>query len=86
MEQFLCARGYSNEIAGLASSSYLGSLILGSIPIGVVAHKTKKVLLISKIFLAVCALATGVLAYFVTIPDHPTIIISICIIIGASAG
>ena len=41
MEQFLCARGYSDEIAGLASSFYLLSGVIASLPVGIIAAKIK---------------------------------------------
>ena len=31
----MCARGYSDELAGFASASYLLCIVLGSVPIGI---------------------------------------------------
>ena len=85
MEQFLCARGYSDQIAGFASSSYILAMVTSSVPVGLLAHKVKKELHISKVFLAVGVLGSGTVAYLITVPDHPAMIISFCIIMGVSA-
>ena len=85
MEQFLCARGYSDRIAGFASSSYMLSLVVASFPVGVLSLKVKKDVQVSKIFLAVFSLGCGAFAYLITIPDHPGMIISLCIFMGTSA-
>ena len=82
MEQLLCARGYSDQIAGLASSSYLFSGCIFALPVSIIASKINKSLQISKMLLLVGILAAGALAYLVTLPDHPAILITFCLITG----
>ena len=53
MEQLLCARGYSDQVAGFASSSYLFSGCIAALPVSIVASKIKKSLQISKMLLVV---------------------------------
>ena len=82
MEQVLCARGYSDKIAGLASSSYLIGGYVAALPVGIVASKMKKSLQISKLLLFIGFLAGGVVAYLVTVPDHHAMLITFCAITG----
>ena len=82
MEQLLCARGYSDQIAGFASSSYMLSGCAAALPVIIIASKTKKSLQISKMLIFVGILAAGALAYLVTIPDHPAVLITFCLING----
>ena len=82
MEQLLCARGYSDQIAGFASSSYLFSGCIAALPVSIVASKIKKSLQISKMLLVVGILAAGALAYLVTVPDQPAMLITFCLITG----
>ena len=82
MEQLLCARGYSDQVAGFASSSYLLSGCVVALPVSIIASKIKKSLQISKMLLFVGILAAGALAYLVTIPDQPAMLIVFCLITG----
>lgn len=82
MEQLLCARGYSDQIAGFASSSYLFSGCVAALPVSILASKIKKSLQISKMLLFVGILAAGALAYLVTIPDNAPVLITFCLLTG----
>ena len=82
MEQLLCARGYSDQIAGFASSSFLLSGCVAALPVSIILSKTKKSLQISKMLFAVGILAGGALAYLVTVPDQPAMLITFCLITG----
>ena len=82
MEQLLCARGYSDQIAGFASSSYLLSGCLAALPVSLIAAKIKKSLQVSKMILIVGILAAGSLAYLVTVPYQPVVLITFCTITG----
>ena len=82
MEQLLCARGYSDQVAGFASSSYLFSGCIAALPVSIVASKIKKSLQISKMLLVVGILAAGALAYLVTVPNQPAMLITFCLITG----
>ena len=82
MEQLLCARGYSDQIAGFASSSYLASGCVAAIPVSLIASKIKRSLQISKMLLFVGILAAGALAYLVTVPDHPAVLLTFALITG----
>ena len=83
MEQILCASGYSIEIAGFASSSILLSGCAAALPVGIIASKHEKRVVITKVFLLITVAASGVLAYFLTVPGHhPSIIITFCVITG----
>ena len=85
MEQVLCARGYSDQIAGFASASYMGFIVLASVPVGILVTKMKMHLQISKIFLTVGTLGSGAFAYFITLPDHTALLITLCVFMGISA-
>ena len=82
MEQLMCARGYSNHVAGFASSSLMIAAILSSVPIGLIVSKLKKELQASKILLAISALASGSFSYLVTEPGHTAVLITLCVMMG----
>ena len=82
MEQLLCARGYSDQIAGLASSFYLLSGCVGAIPVIILASKTKKSLQISKVLLSIALLTEGAASYLVTVSDHQVILVTFFILSG----
>ena len=81
----MCARGYSNQFAGFASSSILMSVVLASIPVGLIASKIKKELQISKMLVSVSLLASSAFAYLVTVSGQGQMLITICIIMGVTS-
>ena len=82
MEQLLCARGYSDQVAGFASSFYLLSGCVASMPVSIIAAKIRKSLQVSKMILVVGFLGAGAVAYLVTVPDQPAVLITFCTITG----
>lgn len=48
LEQILCSRGYTDTLAGTAAALIIGAGFLASFPIGLLAMKTGKMILISK--------------------------------------
>ena len=82
MEQFLCVRGYSDKMAGMIASSFLISGCLGTVPIGILALKIKKSLALSKICLFATVLIFGTVAYVITLPGQPALIIALNAILG----
>ena len=82
MEQLLCARGYSDQIAGFASSSLLLSGCVASFPASVIIAKLNKSLQISKMILVTAVIFCGGLAYLLIIPEHATLLIILSIITG----
>ena len=81
----MCARGYSNEFAGFASSSFITSVILASVPVGLIATKIKKEIQVSKMLLVASTLASSGFAYLVTVPGQAPMLITLCILMGATA-
>ena len=82
MEQFLCVRGYSDKMAGMVSSTVLFSGCLGTVPIGILAAKTQKSLALSKICLFTAILIFGTIAYAITLPGQPALLIALNAIFG----
>ena len=81
----MCARGYSNEFAGFASSSFITSVILASVPVGLIATKIKKGIQVSKMLLVASTLASSAFAYLVTVSGQAPMLITLCILMGATA-
>ena len=82
MEQLLCARGYSDQIAGLASSTYLLTGCLAAVPVSIIISKGSKRIQISKMLLVAGVASCGGLAYLLTIPGNPEMIITFCVLSG----
>ena len=82
MEQLLCAKGYSDQIAGLAGSTYLLTGCLATFPVSIIISKVKKSIQISKILAVAGALSSAGLAYLLTMPNRPRMIITFCAISG----
>ena len=82
MEQLLCARGYSDQIAGFASSSFLLSGCVASLPVSIVAAKMQRSLQTTKILMLIGSLGFVSMGYLFTIPDHPELLIMVCAITG----
>ena len=76
----MCARGYSDQMAGLASSSFMLSGCIASLPVSVIATKTQKSLQMSKMFLIIGLVGVASQAYVLNIPDHPELVITINVI------
>ena len=49
IEQILCSRGYSDVIAGVSGSLILFMGFVASFPMGLIAYKTKKPVLMTKL-------------------------------------
>ena len=82
MEQMLCARGYSDKLAGFASSSFLSAGILASVPIGLIASKLKKTINTTKVLMFIGMGDLAAIGYFLLVPDNAPWIITFCIIGG----
>ena len=81
----MCARGYSNQLAGITVGSTLIAMMLSAIPVGIIASKTKKELLFTKIFNAALIIPLGAFAYLVTTPGHAVLLVTISILLGVTA-
>ena len=81
----MCARGYSNQFAGFASSSFITSVIVASVPVGLIATKIKKEVQVSKMLLIALTLGSSAFAYVVTVPGQASMLITLCILMGATA-
>ena len=55
LEQMLCARGYTDQFAGIATAVYLSSGFVATIPINLIIQKTGKPVLMTKIFITISA-------------------------------
>ena len=83
MEQFLCARGYSDKVAGVVASSFLLVGCLGAFPIGMIVHKSQKQILVSKICIIFASVLEGANAYAVTLPGQFALLIPLNSVLGA---
>ena len=83
MEQFLCARGYSDKVAGVVGSSFLLVGCLGAFPIGMIVHKAEKQILVSKICIIFAGIIEGANAYAVTLPGQFALLITLNSALGA---
>ena len=82
MDQFLCARGYSDKMAGIAASSLIMSGTLGAIPISILVRKLNKNVEIVKICTLVAFVAICMVSYVITLYDQYPLIITLIIIFG----
>ena len=83
MAQFLCARGYSDKVAGVVASSFLLVGCLGAFPIGMIVHKVQKQILVSKICIIFAGILEGANAYAVTLPSQLALLITLNSALGA---
>ena len=85
IEQVLCSRGYSDQLAGLSGSLILFCGFLASFPFGVISYKLKRPILLCKISGIVVITALVMMGYFMRIPDQGPAIIVSCILLGIFA-
>ena len=83
----LCARGYTDELSGLAAALIFACAAVSSIPIGLLAYRLPphRMSLICKGFIATGLLGVAASAYFMRYPDQTVGIIISCIVTGAFA-
>ena len=83
----LCARGYSDELSGLAAALIFACAALSSMPIGLLAYKMgpHRTTLIVKSFIAIGLAGVASMAYFMRYSDQTVAIIMSCIVTGAFA-
>ena len=68
--QILCARGYTDQLSGLSGSLVLLCGTLASFPMGLLAYKTGRPVLICKISSLFVIGSMVSLAYFMCVPDQ----------------
>merc|ERR1711974_162809 len=85
IEQMLCSRGYSDQIAGLSGSMILFMGFVASFPMGYISYKTKNPVKITKVCGFVVITSLILLGYFMRIPDQSAAIIVSCILLGIFA-
>ena len=83
MEQLLCARGYSDQFAGLITSLYLTFGIVMSVPLGILVTKTGKSVLITKISIALTIFGAGGLGLLALTPDNHAALVFFSIVCGS---
>ena len=83
----LCARGYSNQLSGLAAALIFACAAVSSMPIGLLAYKmgSHRITIICKIFIGIGMIGIGGSAYFMRHPDQTVGIIISCIVTGSFA-
>ena len=82
LEQILCSRGYTDQLAGICGALIFLAGYLASFPMGFIVYKTKRPVLVCKVSLLICLIFIIMLAYFLPLPNHtPSIIIS-CVLLG----
>ena len=85
IEQVLCSRGYSDQLAGLSGSLILFAGFLASFPFGVISYKLKKPVLLCKVSGIVVITALVLIGYFMRIPNQGPAIIASCTLLGIFA-
>ena len=85
--QMLCARGYSDQLSGLAAALIFACAAISSIPIGLLTYKlgSHRTSLICKSFIAVGLTGVAGSAYFMRFPDQTVGIIISSIVTGSFA-
>ena len=83
----LCARGYSDQLSGLAAALIFACAAISSIPIGLLTYKlgSHRTSLICKSFIAVGLCGVAASAYFMRYPDQTVGILISSIVTGAFA-
>ena len=82
IEQILCSVGYSDQIAGLASSLMMFTGFLATFPIGIIANRTKKNILICKLSGFVLIMSLIMVGYFMRLPNNAAALIVSFVILG----
>ncbi len=85
IEQILCSRGYTDQLAGFAGSMILFMGFVASFPFGLLSYKTKKPVLICKLSGFVVITSLVMLGYFMRIPEQSGAIIASCVLLGIFA-
>ena len=85
IEQILCSRGYSDQLAGLSGSLILFTGFLASFPFGIISYKTKKPTLVCKSCGLAVITSLIMLGYFMRVPERSDMIIISCILLGIFA-
>ena len=85
IEQILCSRGYTDQMAGIAGSMILLVGFFASFPFGILSYKTKKPVLICKLSGIVVITSLIMLGYFMRFPDQGGAIIASTVLLGAFA-
>ena len=85
IEQILCSRGYSDVIAGVSGSLILFMDFVASFPMGLIAYKTKKPVLMTKLCGFVVITSLVLIGVFMRMPDQEAAIIVSCSLLGIFA-
>ena len=85
IEQILCARGYTDQLSGLSGALILLCGFFASFGFGVLAYKTKRLILILRSAGVVSILAMVLMAYFFRQPNSSAAIIASCALLGTAA-
>ena len=85
IEQILCSRGYSDVIAGISGSLILFMGFVASFPMGLIAYKTKKPVLMTKLSGFVVITSLVLIGVFMRMPDQEAAIIVSCSLLGIFA-
>ena len=66
----MCAQGYTDQLSGLSGSLVLLCGTLASFPMGLLAYKTGKSIMVCKVNSLFVIGSMISLGYFVCVPDH----------------
>ena len=80
----MCARGYSNRIAGISTSSMMIAMILSAVPVGMIASRIKRELQCTKIFYAALIIPSFAISYLVTVPGHTALLLTLSVLLGVT--
>lgn len=85
IEQILCSKGYTDQLAGLSGSLILLTGFIFSFPFGLLAYKTKKPVLICKLSGFIVITSLVMMGYFMRVPDQGGAIITSAVLLGIFA-
>jgi len=82
LEQILCSRGYTDQLAGTCGALILFTGFLASFPMGLIVYKTKRPILVTKVSMVTCFIFIGLMPYVLQLPNQTPGIITTCILFG----
>lgn len=85
LEQILCSRGYSDQLAGIAAALIIVSGFLASFPLGLLAMKTGKMTLVSKAACVPAVTLLGLMCWSLIQPDMSWLVILSCVLLGIAS-
>jgi len=85
LEQMLCSRGYSDQLAGLCAAAIIVAGFLASFPTGYIAMKTGRLTTVAKVGCVPAVLLLGVMTWVLVQPGLKDLVLVSCILLGVAS-